>query len=424
MYYLPPELWLYVFEIASHVPEELDSDFQDPFVDPTSTSVLRLMDPKKSTPPLIKAVSRRRGLTLVCRAWCRLATPLLYRTIVIVQWVQVPKLSRTLSKSYGSEVSQDTPALGHWTRRLDLLTSDPEITVDLEELAPIIASTPHLVILHLSPLRVCMRPPTKLFHALRDSCNTSLQKLTWPLWPGIPCMRDDYSDMINACQPLRTLCYGPWRRTDACTFSTPSLPELRFLSIAENCDSHSPAESHLFPSLTQVFLLYSRQLDASCLRSFLQVHSATLTTAYVNVSGYHRGGYFAFEGLKVCTNLVHLVIFMPITNARDRSLFWEGGLPSVSHLGICCTTSGLLLDKVFPELFGVLAEAMYPQSLKVFRIMNEIGTAAASDAFATCHRKLLSLGVEMEDMRGNKFVPPSEPVSAPTVSRKSTWFSR
>ncbi|KAI0029992.1 hypothetical protein K488DRAFT_88185 [Vararia minispora EC-137] len=393
---LPPELWLQVFELASVIPDELDPDIHDPFVDPSSDTIFTIINPRTSAPAFRSAVSARRSLVCVCKTWRVLATPLLYRTLFFDNAAQITELADTLA----------VRDLGVHVRRLELVATSG--AVDFNDLRFLLSCLGNLQILHICPLHYVTNViPSDLLYALADAAAGSLAMLIWPSWPGLLCKRTDHEQLLRACTRLRTLVLGPWRMDDACTFATPALPSLRFTALAEHVAEHAKPAVR-FPALAHVFLAYSRMPDLDCTASFLALHGSGLTAAYVNVSGYHRDAAGALSALRACPRLAHVVLFVTVPSLHDGKLGACEHLPHVTHVGI----HGIQIRRPqaeLPHLLRVLARAMesFPETVKVLRVMNDLRGIEVRNALVECRDAAQRHGIELQGLRGEVFVSPN-----------------
>lgn len=107
---LPPELWIQIFEIATLIPSELNSNATSIFERSTHSEA---QDAREINLPT------RRALPLVSRTFYQLSNRFLYKSILIRRGVEVKRLLRTLVDSLhnGDEVHGSH---GRWTKRLDV----------------------------------------------------------------------------------------------------------------------------------------------------------------------------------------------------------------------------------------------------------------------------------------------------------------
>ncbi|KAF9230519.1 hypothetical protein BU15DRAFT_83527 [Melanogaster broomeanus] len=114
---LPVELWLEILHHATFVPGTLEPDIYH------QTGTLGAYFNYRYYSVMLDALRTKCSLTLVCKRWRNLCTPLLYQSILIRDTRCLEVLAVTLARSRGQcSVSDDTSArpLGSFTTRLDL----------------------------------------------------------------------------------------------------------------------------------------------------------------------------------------------------------------------------------------------------------------------------------------------------------------
>ncbi|VDB87348.1 unnamed protein product [Peniophora sp. CBMAI 1063] len=399
---LPLELWPYIFEYANPVPHEL-SHAHDPFLDATSDIATMTMNPRSFSTDFASMLSARAKLVRVCRAWQSLGTPLLYRTLYIHRTEDLPRLAETLAAR----------AYGKYVRRLDVLSITGAL--DFNELRFLLSVLTGLEVLNICPLEYINRAvPSELLRALADTAGKTLRVLIWPSWPSLTCKGADYTALLERCTQLRVLCIGPWKMEGgACTFVSPPQPTLRFVALAEHDESHATPQT-LYPALEHAFLVYNRIPDLACQTAFLASHAQTLTTATINVSGYHRSAEHVLVALKQCPRLQHLIVVVPASfsaSSKDlRGLFTR--IPkTTTRFGVRVVhfrgSDGRDLG-AFVRGVAANADAL-PDVVKVVRFMNDLGSAVAHDELLACSLALFRRGVQLEGLRG-EVIPASSPV--------------
>lgn len=112
---LPSEILLHIFELATYVPFELNTDPPNAFAYPKQWSDEEIEEAN------LRSMVVKRRLVLVCKQWNILASPFLYRIIVIRKSYTAHRLASTL-KSFSSTASElsDSSGPGEWTKRLDI----------------------------------------------------------------------------------------------------------------------------------------------------------------------------------------------------------------------------------------------------------------------------------------------------------------
>ncbi|OCB91287.1 hypothetical protein A7U60_g1454 [Sanghuangporus baumii] len=110
---LNEDIWLEIFNWVTFVPNAYDTHAPDPLED------LGLRSQDRIQAELGEALPMKCTLVLVCKAWKRLATRLLYRSVMIR--FSMRNLLRTFKDDFGSTVSGSSKA--SWCIRLDILPS-------------------------------------------------------------------------------------------------------------------------------------------------------------------------------------------------------------------------------------------------------------------------------------------------------------
>ncbi|KZV63646.1 hypothetical protein PENSPDRAFT_657105 [Peniophora sp. CONT] len=395
---LPLELWPYVFEHASDIPHEL-SHVHDPFLDPTSDTATMTMNPRSFRPIFASALSTRANIVRVCRAWHIFGTPLLYRTVYIYRAGDLPRLAETLAaRAHGKHV-----------RRVDVLPNYGAL--DFGELRFLLSVLGGLEVLNICPLQYVTRTvPSDFLRALADTAGSSLRVLIWPSWPSLSCKGADYTALLEQCTQLRVLCIGPWRMEGgACTFVSPPQATPRFVALAEHDESHV-APRRLYPALEHVFLVYNRIPDLTCQAAFLGAHADTLTTATINVSGYHRSGELVLAALEQCHRLRHLVLVTTANFAATPKHVQEL-CTRIPRTVVCVGMRILQFRHMEREMTGFVRgltenAGALPNTVKVVRIMNDLGSAVPHDELLACSLALFRRGILLEGLQG-KVIPAS-----------------
>lgn len=392
---LPLELWPLVFEYASAMTQGDEFIYtHDPFCDPTSDITTLTMNPRSLGTNFATELSARAKLVRVCWAWYSLGTPLLYRTLYVHRATDLPRLAETLAAR----------SFGRYVRRLDVLSFNGAL--DFSELRFLLSVLDRLEVLNICPLEYVNRSiPSEVLQTLADTAGKSLRVLMWPSWPSLACKGADYTALLERCTHIQVLCIGPWKMEGgACSFVSPPQRTLRFIALVENDESHETPHT-LYPALEHVFLVYNRVPDLSCQTAFLAIHGQTLTTATINVSGYHRSGELVFAALKQCLRLRHLVIVIPATfsaSSKDLDELCARFPTTITHVGFRIVQ---LRDKEQRELIkfvrGVTASvSALPSAVKVVRFMNDLGNVVPHDELLACSLALFRRGIQLEGLQG------------------------
>ncbi|KAI0310828.1 hypothetical protein OF83DRAFT_1178158, partial [Amylostereum chailletii] len=245
---IPFEIWADIFDFATHVPALMNTDLTDPFDRPTT---LFPGDPWEDT--LLRAsMHTRRSLVHVCRSWSAVATPILYRCVVLSTGGESARaFNRALvaKREQATTVQSMVPSVRHLVLTQTLTnaewygpTSEHETpTLESQEVMSaaqnIIRHLPHLEILSITPgfhhasSRV---PSTDVFRVLATSKFPSLLKFDITRCTvGMP--HADLRAMLSAAPVLRIFLTTP--RTSSCSHSFSSHPTLSYLTCKSlRCD--------------------------------------------------------------------------------------------------------------------------------------------------------------------------------------------
>ncbi|KAF8549391.1 hypothetical protein OG21DRAFT_1488559 [Imleria badia] len=201
--WVPPEVWLRIFGIATDFEATLNCDI------PISSDLPRMLVKQHELHRLRHSLRTKRCMALVCRTWNELALEFLYQSIRITKVDTLVSLHASLQRH--SLTAQGKNRLGWWTKRLDVLIEDERCEAsDYSVLAAIVRQLPNLSIITLSmpmlPLNDCWlrQLPTSVIVSLAETCGASLQVFDCSESILRPC-REDLMLLLAASPNLRVL---------------------------------------------------------------------------------------------------------------------------------------------------------------------------------------------------------------------------
>lgn len=396
---LPPELWLRILDWATLVPHAFDTHAPRLFAYPGPLPV-KDIDSEFDSSFIIKS-----RLTLVCKLWNALATPLLYKGVVVRRESAIARLldtlatSRTLGRSATSEGSGE---LGRWTQRLDIAfgeNADSEEAVSLLE--SVISRLPNLeIVVERGKMLHRMwhwNVPASIFRALASSCAGSLRSLRCTNAVEI----GPVSQLANAA-PLRILDCPNMHKYRSAPHTTPperiSAPCLEHLVLPywERCLR--------FRSVGAVSSLsVSGPLNDDVLGNFLPLIGSSLKTLELRMNpsdGVRVQDSFARIRTD-CTNLQELVLVSHHLCVLSGCLKFT--LPSVEKIGFSAGFVGQNSLFVYKKILFEFPAAL-PASCRVVRFLDRTSSAVIRDepewpitaAVQACAER----GIRLEDYTG------------------------
>ena len=183
--FIPNEIWLHIFELATYVPGILDPDMHDPFDIPMDANS-RLFYLRSEQSHIRKSLLTKHHIVWVCKLWCALAMPLLYQAVILRQMHGVHSLHAMLMQQRAQENS-DEALYGFWVHCADVnLRFDQDgdgNTEDLSVLAKVIRYFPNLCVLAIAS-QLFTHPSGDtmadlLCAMVGASCSPQLLKLIW-----------------------------------------------------------------------------------------------------------------------------------------------------------------------------------------------------------------------------------------------------
>jgi hypothetical protein len=392
---LIPEIWLHIFDLATHVPGNLEA--QDVSAD--------LMHPKY-------VQSQRRlwrhslitacHLVRVCRIWKILASRFLYRSIVINRGRNLQPLCRSLveSRREAHEIMDGKfQPLGWWTTRLDIDLHDnfhdrvyigsPEL---LEVLAEVIDCLPNVTIFIFSTRRQIDLRSSRVMAALCTHGPTLQVLALSTLEP----YADDFRRLLTESPNLRGLHLGLGR--------FPHLPDgeitvtsgITALGLAVGDFRKFPGDTNHFPNLREV-VYHCYPFNQPGWHSFLNIYGGNLTKITIRL-------FDAFDQNDAdlisssCPNLQNLSLSL----YSWETLLAKLTLPPVQDLWLRFGTR-YASKKQYNHIYNGICD-MTPSSVRTIRLTDPQNVddlrLRHKDALYSLIWKLSSRGCTLEDDEG------------------------
>ncbi|KAA1477663.1 hypothetical protein DENSPDRAFT_844842 [Dentipellis sp. KUC8613] len=395
--------------MATSVPGALNTEPCDPFN--YSYSSIPFVDYNRRE--MEASYTTKLALTLTCRKWNLIATPLLYEVIIMPNDRLLRSLYKALMKFHAR---QDTPeneadrqhGPGWWTRRFELHKFSATCG---QSLCGVLRSFPHLEIM-------CVTGGHQLFfHEAMDSLPKSLRKLHFD---SVTTSQRAMKTLLARCSLLRSVVFVE-ADTPINSGTLTQAPALRLMSFGYN---DSPPETIVAnPQMQQLYISPITPRNglhfAQACTVFLKVQGAYLNTVYLDVPDTGIRGLRG-DGAEVnicvqqlaehCPNLAHLVIIIP----KIWHMPLLSSLPaSVTHLGVFCVV-GEARSSYWSSFFyflSVLSDNL-AISLRVVRLLNQRN----AEDIRRCAERGEDVGQEylkrcrfrVEDWRGEELLPASE----------------
>ncbi|EPQ56946.1 hypothetical protein GLOTRDRAFT_127330 [Gloeophyllum trabeum ATCC 11539] len=349
---LAPELWTEIFEAAAYVPGALQSESYDPF-----GRVIPL--PQDEEVAAVKqANSTAQSLTLVCRRWRELASPILYRIVVAEGTEGLQRLHRTLVSDF--QTSDVGPSLRASVRRFICVLAtpgDPQ-PPDLKLLAELINAMPALVIFNLwSDNKYSILLSSKDVLSATASRGETLRVLHWT--PGCEDAADvgEWRQMLSSLPNLRILRHdwGPYL-PEQISFPPLRLPHLTCSSWGDIQSAGRLTPEDELPALrTLEFRTHLPNVPSSICDN---ITSLLVPALEIDVRMHVK------ELLRKLPNLVHLVMWSPDWSFLPRAL----SLPMIQKLGLSAWRTERSSDREYEDLFETLFSISAPE-LRVVRLI-------------------------------------------------------
>ncbi|KAI5987478.1 hypothetical protein EDD15DRAFT_2372209 [Pisolithus albus] len=223
---LPPELWDYIFELATHVPYTLVPEIFEKSI------FIGSIYNREYHPKLRAALVTKRYLVRVCRQWWHMAIRYLYRAIYIGRARSLISVCNTLEKyAAGKGTIEGAEPLGQWTQRLDVAIRDNPVRqdVDVRYYINLVTRLPNLAIFSIRMRDVVAPAPLPgILNALRYSAS-SIRVLDWntSTYAPRPCA---FVEWVRSLPRLHTF-HCPYEKWDSVYFPTSILSSLNTLVL-------------------------------------------------------------------------------------------------------------------------------------------------------------------------------------------------
>ncbi|EPQ50915.1 hypothetical protein GLOTRDRAFT_96822 [Gloeophyllum trabeum ATCC 11539] len=368
--HLAPELWLHIFEIATHVPGDLGLEISssDPFYLSQSTHG---WEPQGL---LMASMSTRCSLVRVCREWRSLATPILYRVVIANHQRGLRLLHRTLVAAERPECHERAALLRACVRRFYCIFNGHWMRTDnsypYEYLAEIVRALPNIANFTIRTRLACVRPcwyfkdttvPWSVLSALAD-CGASLRVLEWDSDVTLCPRPDEFRKMLSQMPGLQILKFGKECPLDIATQElTPLvLPNLSFVSH-KLFSPRSPLCLGLdrFDSLQELFLqVPPKSLDMLTPPVASQISRLTLRTPSIGDSCTVQ------EVVRALPNLQQLVLWYSDWHLFPPNLW----LSNIERLGLGRDGWSIRKDNSYDEFLDSLS-SMKADKLSAVRFL-------------------------------------------------------
>ncbi|KAF7305825.1 hypothetical protein HMN09_00736500 [Mycena chlorophos] len=263
---LPLEIWLEIFQFATHVSGSTTIEPTDPFVVRGAMNIIETNTP--STAMRTKCV-----LVSVSRTWRRMSLGILFQHIVIRSPLRATLVLRTL---------RDQPEHGYWTRHIEVYTHarrSNDIRF-LQDVYRIFQFCPRLRYLTAS-WRFAL--PKEFVVAVAGWYGPTLQGLYWDDHQyAVPGGNHVGMSFLGAFKAIHTLDMRNFAGT--ADLPTPTLPSVKHLVLSNRGPNIALATHMVLPALhtlTLHTLVDGRQPDSELLTKLLKIHGASLMTVHL-----------------------------------------------------------------------------------------------------------------------------------------------
>ncbi|TFY71651.1 hypothetical protein EVG20_g1361 [Dentipellis fragilis] len=330
---LPNELWIHILSLATTVPGALNTEPRDPFDNGYSSTPFVDYDRREMNASL----STKLALTLTCKKWNLIATPLLYEVIIMPDDRNLHSLYKALTRfHHGRGTSESGASIQHgpgwWTRRFELHKYIPAVT-DGRSLCGVLRSLPRLQILCVTG---GIQP--RFFDEAMNSLPKSLRKLHFD---SVTTSEGAIKALLARCSLLRSVVFVGVD-TPISSGTLMQAPTLRLTSFGSTYPSPETIVAN--PHMQQLYIALSmHQSDslhpAEARALFFKVQGAHLTTVYVDIQGIGPNDIESDADICIrqlreyCPNMAHIVLiipklwYLPLLNCLPAS---------VTHLGVYC----------------------------------------------------------------------------------------
>ena len=385
--HLPTEVWVLILQLAAEVPFAFLPRVESPFdLPPRPTH-------KQMTAELSRSLITKRYISLVCKAWNEVATPLLYSAVllrsrrgVLAAWDTFRDPERSIR-------------LGHHVKRIDLSMRDSqthhsstEQEVERAKIADILRRLPNLSIF-IMHTRVRGGDSTCIADALADTSTSTLRTIEWTGRHtfGHMCLSGaSWTRLVSSCPNLKSL-DGPGCRI----FSTELHPavELSHLSVthddrgAESVPPEPPTPLHIRYNSVNWDVAHPNT-RAHCLQA-------------VSLDVHFRGQDILQELLAQCPRLSQLILRCSAWNVLPSGLTLDS---SITHLGLFIEQKQPKLAFMIEGLGAFLSDWNIP-GVKTLRLMSRHplleGENLEKRKIRGALQKIRAVGFVLENWEGN-----------------------
>ncbi|KAI5987468.1 hypothetical protein EDD15DRAFT_2372201 [Pisolithus albus] len=328
---LPPELWDYIFELATHVPYTLIPEIFEKSI------FIGSIYNREYHPKLRAALVTKRYLVRVCRQWWHIAIRYLYRAIYIGRARSLISLCNTLEKyAAGKGTVAGAEPLGQWTQRLDVAIRDNPVRqdVDVQYYINLFTRLPNLAIFSIRMLDV--PPPTSLsgiFNALRCSAS-SMRVLDWNTSPHTH-EQCAFAELVRSLPRLHTFhcAYQWWSKMH---FPTSILSSVNTLVL--NRGPHELEKDRLTESdseqthITLRKVVFDSFFSVHAWEEFMSSYGTFITSVQILAFRSTTRDINNYLGMvnRLCPHVLQMTILVDVFSCMS---FVDSLLPPVEYLG-------------------------------------------------------------------------------------------
>ncbi|KAF9460324.1 hypothetical protein BDZ94DRAFT_1299972 [Collybia nuda] len=407
---LPPELWLRIHELATHVPSLLDPDLALDFSSSSRRARWKL---------LRESLITKRYLVRVCKQWRSLATPFLYKSLYIGRGRALPSLSSTLNLSKENPRRHGTNyALGFWTQRIDVVMrdhigihgQDRDVSAELYLLSEIFRCLPNLTIINFgitATLYCEIHLPAVVLQSIADTSGSCLRAIVWHVDTPAPYKVDWRTFLLRTPNVKTVQCPTSFFVDSPAqldnSIQIPELLSLEHLSVIADDEVDPPSPEHL------PFLPLHRLCIVSVTNAGILPQVALLEKYGGNLKVFQLGGQVLGELLfnlrliaNTCPNLYRLDI--SFSEDINEKIDWSALPENIQILGLQFDR-GRFPKKVYETLFSSLCDITPGTKLKVIQFTDQMNVRDLYER----HRRVLSgnagrlaeKGLELHDHKGS-----------------------
>ncbi|KAF7315901.1 hypothetical protein MIND_00106700 [Mycena indigotica] len=264
---LPLEIWLEIFQFATHVYGTSTIEPLDPFTVKTPGNILVTNTPNTSMRTKCVLVS-------VNRAWRRMALQILYQHIVIRSPLRATLVLQTL---------REAPEYGYWTRHIEIYTHARG-----SNSLPFL-QTVHRILQYCSRLRMLSASwrfplPKEFLAAVSVSCSSSLQGLYWDEQKYLRSLDHAPLNFLGSFKALHILDLRNFVGDSTSDDSRPVLQNVKHLILSNRGPNIFIASLFTLPTvhtLTMYTVVDGQVPDAVQITKLLKAHGSTLTNVHL-----------------------------------------------------------------------------------------------------------------------------------------------